>query len=138
MRARVRNYEDLEDGELVTFFGVHVLRWDRGWGDPTVAITTEDSLAEIVSSYFKFRGLTEPDTTQSFMFLTSEMGELGDALVHTQTKWVRNNPQNKGKENAVEDEIGDCLMMLVKLADTLGIDPIEAMMKKMRRKGWEG
>jgi len=93
----------------------------------------QPSLVQIVQDYYAFRGLTQPDAGQAFLFLTSEVGELADAFVHTQAKWVRNNPD---RERDVESEVGDILMMLTVFAATQGIDPRDAMLKKMHRKGF--
>ena len=92
-------------------------------------------IREYVNEYFKFRGLHQPTTTQAFLFLVSEVGELGDKIVQKQSdKWVRNHPENK--DDDIEGEIGDVLMMLTKVADTLGLDPFECMQKKFARKGF--
>ena len=91
------------------------------------------TLLKIVKQYYEFRGLTQPDNNQAFLFLTSEVGELADAVVASQADWVRNNPD---KNRSVSDEIGDVLMMLTVFANTMGIDPVEAMIEKMKRKGF--
>ena len=95
---------------------------------------TECNLIQLVQQYYDFRGLTQPDANQAFLFLTSEIGELADALVAKQGKWVRNNPN---RERIIPDEIGDVLMMLTVFAATQGIDPLEALKEKMRSKGFE-
>jgi len=91
------------------------------------------NLLEIVKQYYEFRGLTQPDNNQAFLFLTSEVGELADAFVADQADWVRNNPN---KHRSVPDEIGDVLMMLTVFSITMGIDPVQAMIDKMKRKGF--
>jgi NTP pyrophosphatase (non-canonical NTP hydrolase) len=91
------------------------------------------NLVEIVKQYYAFRGLTQPDANQAFLFLVSEIGELSDALVAEQGAWVRNNP---GRERHIPWEIGDVLMMLTVFAATQGIDPLEAMLAKMKSKGF--
>ena len=91
------------------------------------------NLLEIVERYYEFRGLTQPDKNQAFLFLTSEVGELADALVADQADWVRNNPD---KHRSVSDEIGDVLMMLTVFSTTMGIDPVQAMLEKMKRKSF--
>jgi len=92
------------------------------------------NLPAIVQEYYRFRSLTRPDASQAFLFLVSEIGELSDAFVEGQAEWVRNNPD---RHRDVSDEIGDILMMLTVFADTQGIDPVEAMLKKMQRKGFQ-
>lgn len=90
-------------------------------------------LIKIVKEYYTFRGLTEPDANQAYLFLVSEIGELADAFVANQAQWVRNNPD---RERDLESEIGDVLMMLTVFAAAHGIDPRDAMLNKMRRKGF--
>ena len=91
-------------------------------------------LVEMVKQYYEFRGLTQPDANQAFLFLVSEIGELSDALVASQAQWVRNNPD---RERHIASEIGDVLMMLTVFAATQGVDPLEALKDKMRSKGFE-
>lgn len=92
-------------------------------------------LREYVNKYFRLRNYKEPDTNQAFQFLVSEVGELADKLVHVQSEeWVRNHPENK--DDDVSGEIGDVLMMLTKVADTLDMDPVKCMVEKMARKGY--
>jgi NTP pyrophosphatase (non-canonical NTP hydrolase) len=93
-------------------------------------------LRVVVNEYFQFRGYADPDATQALLFLTSEIGELADRFVHTQSKWVRNNPENKSDD--VAGEIGDVLMMLTKFAERAGVDPIRAMLEKFKKKGFKG
>ena len=93
---------------------------------------TEVGLRDIVETYYRQRGLTQPDATQALLFLVSEIGELADAHVESQAEWVRNNERERG----VEDEIGDVLMMLTVFAATQGVDPLDAMLAKFRRKGF--
>ncbi len=92
-------------------------------------------LLETVNRYYEFRGLTQPDANQAFLFLVSEMGELADAFVEEQGQWVRNNPN---RERDIQAEIGDVLMMLTVFSAAQGVDPFEAMKAKMRKKGFEG
>jgi len=95
-------------------------------------------LREIVNSYYRFRGYVEPDASQALLFLVSEVGELADYLLHNQANWVRNNPENKnGDRQALASEVADCLLMLVKLSDKLGIDPQQALIQKLESKGWK-
>lgn len=92
-------------------------------------------LSEVVQKYYDYRGLTQPDANQAFLFLVSEIGELSDAFVEGQAQWVRNNPD---RPRDIQAEIGDVLMMLTVFAQTQGIDPLDAMLAKMRNKGFPG
>ena len=95
--------------------------------------TNNHQLPEVVRAYFEHRGLTAPDTGQALLFLVSEVGELADAFVEEQAQWVRNNPE---RNRNISDEIGDVLMMLTVFADAQGIDPVDAMLAKFERKGF--
>jgi NTP pyrophosphatase (non-canonical NTP hydrolase) len=98
-----------------------------------------DPLTIPVAYYFDFRGNKFPNTDQSMHFLTSEIGELADEIVQSQSEdWVRNNPQNKGK--GIAPELGDVLMMSTVLGISLEehpICPVEAMFDKLKAKGFD-
>ncbi|MBI9049002.1 MAG: hypothetical protein JEZ00_06275 [Anaerolineaceae bacterium] len=94
----------------------------------------QQKLSDIVNAYYEFRGLTTPDANQAYLFLVSEVGELADALVANQAEWVRNNPD---RERKIEPEIGDVLMMLTVFAMQMGVDPVDAMLEKMKSKGFQ-
>lgn len=91
------------------------------------------TLIELVKGYYEFRGLVWPDANQALLFLVSEMGELADAQVHSEAQWVRNNV----REREPADEAADILMMLTVYCINRGIDPIQALQAKMKRKGYE-
>ncbi len=91
------------------------------------------TLLELVKGYYEFRGLVWPDADQALMFLVSEVGELADAQVHSKAEWVRNNV----RERDPADEAGDVLMMLTVYCINRGIDPVEALKAKMKRKGYQ-
>jgi len=132
-------------------------------GDSTVAEI--EPLKWVVDEYFKFRKYKEPTAQEAFLFLVSEVGELAEAIKENssfdhstrfmrqviddqislgkwadgilaeQGGWVRNNDRIKTPD--LSAEFGDVLMMLVKTAAKLNIDPVEAMFDKMEKKGWE-
>ena len=64
------------------------------------------------------------------MALSVEVAEIAEHFQWlTQTE---SNHLDRGKLAEVEEEIADVLIYLTRLADRLGIDPIEAARKKMR------
>lgn len=64
------------------------------------------------------------------MALSVEVAEIAEHFQWlTQTE---SNNLDRGKLAEVEEEIADVLIYLTRLADRLGIDPIEAARKKMR------
>ena len=91
------------------------------------------SVLDVVKAYYQFRGLTIPDDTQALLFLVSEVGELADSHVEQQASWIRNHAE---KERGIEDEVGDVLMMLTAYCIARGIDPVECMLSKFKKKGF--
>ena len=92
-----------------------------------------DFLIEKIDSYYEKRQLVVPNTKDSLLWLTSELGELVDAVQRNDeaNNWVRNNP---GKKADLEGEVADVLLMLMVTAKTLSIDPFESLLDKMHRK----
>ena len=88
----------------------------------------------VVKAYYEYRGLTVPDDSQALLFLVSEVGELADAHVEQQAQWIRNHAE---KERSVEDEVGDVLMMLTAYCISREIDPVECMVNKFEKKGFQ-
>ncbi len=72
---------------------------------------------------------------QDFLRCVVEQGEIADAMVSNQDKWVRNGDR-QGKP-VVTDEIADVLMMLVVFASCLSIDVMQALLAKMSKKGFQ-
>jgi len=94
-------------------------------------------LDELVKSYMAFKGMKIPNTTEAFLFLTSEIGELADQIVSTQPGWVRHHPdKERGADEQVEREAADCLMMLTATLFAFDVDPLTAMIEKFNSKGW--
>lgn len=91
------------------------------------------TLEEIVADYYTSRQYAVPDANQALLFLVSEIGELADAQVHGQDRWVRNDNQ---KNRSISGEIGDVMMMLTVYAAAHGCDPVGCMLDKMRSKGF--
>lgn len=66
----------------------------------------------------------EPDVIDSYIFLVTEVGEVGDLLMrsgHSLYKYVRNSPDEATPERLAH-ELGDVMLMLCTLATQLGID----------------
>ena len=79
----------------------------------------------------------DPDVMDSYVFLVSEIGEVGDALLRAgyghRTDYSRNNT----KYVDVAAELGDVYLMLCTLATALGVDLDQALqecIEKLRRK----
>ncbi|MEW6753948.1 MAG: MazG nucleotide pyrophosphohydrolase domain-containing protein [Candidatus Latescibacterota bacterium] len=80
------------------------------------------------------RGFTT-DPLRVFLLLTEEVGEVAGELKRT---WSRNYPAfDKGD---LADEVADCLVLLLALADSVGIDVASAVESKFfgrdRKRNW--
>jgi len=88
-----------------------------------------------IRRYFNERGLTYASSgLDAYLFLVSEVGEVGDAIVHSRDEWVRNHPD---KTRDLKEELADAYMMLAITADLFGVDLDEALLEKMANKGYD-
>ena len=105
----------------------------EGVSEDEIIEVTVPPIIDIIEWYFTKRGLLyAQDPIDAYLFLTSEIGELGDAIVHGRGEWVRNHD----KEREIGPELGDILMMLYVTAKQLGADPLDEMLKKFAAKGY--
>lgn len=96
-------------------------------------------LEKKILQYYEMRGLKMPDLKDATLWLATEVGELLDAIMRLESGWVRNNPHSLerthvAKLTAVEDELGDCLMMLTVAALLIDADLINILLRKMNKK----
>jgi NTP pyrophosphatase (non-canonical NTP hydrolase) len=68
-----------------------------------------------------------PGIMDSYVFIVTEVGELGDALLRTGYGLRGTYVRNRVKEASIKNELGDVLLMLCTLATELGIDLDEAL-----------
>jgi NTP pyrophosphatase (non-canonical NTP hydrolase) len=109
-----------------------------------------EPMMDYIDRYFQFRELAKPENIyHALSFLTSELGELADAVVSedkpgvshasgadavsSDGSWVRNHPD---KERSVRAEAGDVLMMLYVTMHLHNADPMICMMEKFKSKGF--
>jgi NTP pyrophosphatase (non-canonical NTP hydrolase) len=93
-------------------------------------------LFDRVKDYYEKRNLTQPNVWEALGWASAEFGEVYEALMSWDSKWIRNNPQDhpvKSKEDFAE-ELGDVIMMLVAAGMVEGVDPVQALYKKMDSK----
>jgi len=95
-------------------------------------------LARAIDAYYRCRGLKWPTTEQALMFAQTELGEVYELLLARESGWVRNNPDDKPEysDQALAEELGDTVMMLIVAGLAAGVDPIEALLDKMEEKAW--
>lgn len=94
------------------------------------------NLAEEIKEYSSKRKLKVPDVWEALGWATRELGEVYEVLFSFSGGWVRNNPEKhpqKSKEDLAE-ELGDVIMMIMMAGIAEGVDPLEALLNKMKRK----
>ena len=99
----------------------------------------EFNIVDEIKTYFEKRGLKTPDFNNAMKFALTEIAEVFELDLAREGGWVRNNPDSKpdySKEDMAE-ELGDVIMMIVMAGLAEGVDPIDALYKKLKRKTQE-
>lgn len=93
-------------------------------------------LVELLKVYYEVRGLKWPDFNAAMKFVATELGEVYELDLSREGGWVRNNPQNKPQfsKEALSEELGDAIMMLVVAGLAEGVDPIKSLIDKLNKK----
>jgi len=93
-------------------------------------------LTAAVRLYFKLRGYKMPTIEEALMFAHTELGEVYEILLAQQGGWKRNHPEDKPgySVEALGEELGDAIMMLIIAGVVVGTNPVEALRAKMMRK----
>ena len=89
-----------------------------------------------VTEYYELRGLHWPTVEEALQFVHTELGEAYEILLARNPNWVRNNPDDKPgfSAEALGEELGDTIMMLVVAGLAAGVDPVSALLDKIDRK----
>ena len=93
-------------------------------------------LTMAVMLYFKLRGYKMPTIEEALMFAHTELGEVYEILLAQEGGWKRNHPEGKPgySTEALGEELGDAIMMLIVAGKVVGVNPVEALRAKMMRK----
>ena len=96
---------------------------------------TED-LQKFITVYYEKRKLNWPDFNDAMKFVATEIGEVYEVDLSRDKGWVRNNPESKPTFNKEQlaSELGDVIMMVMVAGIAEGVDPLQALLKKMCRK----
>jgi hypothetical protein len=94
------------------------------------------NLGAKVTEYYELRGLHWPTVEEALQFVHTELGEAYEILLARNPNWVRNNPDGKPgfSSEALGEELGDAVMMLVVAGLAVGVDPVSALLDKIDRK----
>lgn len=92
-------------------------------------------LIDKIKDYYEKRQLLRPNIWEALGWATTELGEVYEVLL-SKKNWVRNNPEDHPQPSVdtLAEELGDVIFMLVVAGIVEGVDPIEALEKKMQRK----
>ena len=103
---------------------------------PPVQSCEPCSLQNFVVNYYIARGLQWPTLDQALQWHETEMGEVYEILLARVGGWVRNDPtrERPSDSESLATELGDAIMMLLVAGIVAGVNPLEALRKKMERK----
>lgn len=95
-----------------------------------------DSLVSEILDYYEKRGLAYPNLQEALNWAHTEMGEVYEIIMSWEPKWIRNNPEDHPAQSkeSLAYELGDVIMMLIMAGLAEGVDPINALKNKMKRK----
>lgn len=93
-------------------------------------------IIDLIEEYYKGRDLKYPDAWQSLAWANTELAEVYELLLARDGGWVRNNPQNHEEfsKERLSEELGDTIMMLMVCGYVEGVNPIQSLKDKIRRK----
>jgi NTP pyrophosphatase (non-canonical NTP hydrolase) len=93
-------------------------------------------LVELIKKYYDKRGLKWPTFSDALKFVHTELAEVYELDLARVGGFVRNNPETKPKFNKEDlaEELGDAIMMLLVAGIVEDVDPIAALIAKMKRK----
>ncbi|MCA9386668.1 nucleotide pyrophosphohydrolase [Candidatus Dojkabacteria bacterium] len=101
---------------------------------------TLSQIQKEIADFASERGFDSETTHEKLALLTEELGELSKSIRRSHTTQVATDDINKSKIHSIEDEIGDCFIVLLDLATKLNVDAeksINDKMKKNRKRIWE-
>jgi NTP pyrophosphatase (non-canonical NTP hydrolase) len=93
-------------------------------------------IVQLVNDYYDKRGLKRPSFSDALKFLVTELGEVYELDLSRVEGYVRNNPESKPKysKELMAEELGDVLMMVIAAGMAEGVDPVDALEKKIKSK----
>jgi len=93
-------------------------------------------ILELIKDYYNKRDLKWPSFDEAMKFVHTEIAEVYELDLARIGGFVRNHPENKPQfsKEALAEELGDAVFMLLVAGEVEGVNPIEAMTNKMNRK----
>jgi NTP pyrophosphatase (non-canonical NTP hydrolase) len=89
-----------------------------------------------IEEYYEKRNLHYPTFDEAMKWAITEVGEVYEVDLVRNPNWVRNNPEDKPEfsAEALAEELGDVIMMIMVAGMVEGVNPLGALLKKMERK----
>lgn len=93
-------------------------------------------LVDLISTYYSKRNLKWPSVDEAMQWMETEVGEVYEILLARDGGWVRNNPSGKPaySKEALAEELGDAVMMLIVAGIVEGVDVVDALEHKIYSK----
>jgi len=106
-------------------------KFDECWPEGMAASSVTTMVRYSVEERIEKGTFVMPDMKDAFIFLLTEVGELGDAIMRlSNPEYVRNHPH---KKIDVAEELGDVVFMAYILADVLCVDIDKQLMDKLTK-----
>ena len=95
-----------------------------------------ERLMRRIFEYYQLRKQKWPNVDEAMQWVETECAEVYELLLARKGGWVRNNPASKPEfsKEALAEELGDAIMMLLVAGYVEEADPLEALLEKMDRK----
>lgn len=92
-----------------------------------------DKIILCIKDYYEKRGLKWPTSDDAMKFVQTEIAEVYELMLARTGGYIRNHPENKPDYSGerMAEELGDAIMMLLVTGIQEGVNPIEAMLKKI-------
>lgn len=89
---------------------------------------------DLIREHYRVRKLKWPTLEEALMWAQTELAEVYELLLAKEGGWVRNNPDKHVaySDEALAKELGDVILMLLVAGIAADVDPLVAMIKKMK------
>ncbi len=109
---------------------------ERDLQDKPTAVWAACVVESLIDEHHTARGLKFPNEWEALAFAQTEMGEVYELLLAEIPGWTRNHPErHEGfTEERFAEELGDVIMMLMMAGMARGVNPLDALAKKLYAK----
>ena len=92
------------------------------------------TINELIREHYRVRKQKWPTLEEALMWAQTELAEVYELLLAKEGGWVRNNPDKHPpySDEALAEELGDAILMLLVAGYVTDVDPLVAMIKKIK------